>query len=155
MIEHTMCPCAFAQIKGGSRVPGLRGTVKFYRKCGGVLVEANICGLPEDSETGFFAMHIHEGKDCGGKAFADTGGHFNPGNQPHPRQAGDLPALLSCGGRAYMTVWTDRFGIKDILGRTVVIHSGADDFKTQPAGNSGEKIGCGEICSMDGWGGRK
>ena len=151
MLEHSMCPCAFAQIKGGSSVPGLRGTVKFYRKCGGVLVEVNVSGLPQN-DTDFFAFHIHEGTDCDGEGFADTKGHFNPGNQPHPRHAGDLPPLLSVGGRAYMAVWTGRFSVKDILGRTVVIHREADDFHTQPSGNSGEKIGCGVIVPMDGWG---
>lgn len=150
MLEHTMYPCAIANVKGGSSVPGLRGTVKFYRKCGGVLVEANLGGLPQNSETGFFAMHIHEGVDCGGEAFANTKGHYAPGNQPHPRHAGDLPPLLGCGGKAYLAVWTDRFSVKDIIGRTVVIHRNTDDFHTQPSGNAGEKIGCGEICAMSG-----
>ena len=87
----------------------------------------------------------HEGDSCRGEGFPDTGGHYNPHNTPHPMHAGDLPPLLSCGGRAWMSVLTNRFQIQDILGRTVVIHSGPDDFRTQPAGNSGEKIGCGRI----------
>lgn len=151
MLEHTMCPCAVARIKGGSTVPKLQGTVKFYRKCGGVLVEANLCGLPRDSKTGFFAMHIHDGADCGGEKFADAGSHFNPEKREHPMHQGDLPPLLGCGGKAYMMAWTDRFCVKDIIGRTVVIHGEPDDFHSQPAGNAGEKIGCGEICPMDGW----
>lgn len=44
-----------------------------------------------------------------------------------------------------MYVLTDRFRVRDIIGRTVVIHSGPDDFHTQPAGNAGEKIACGVI----------
>jgi Cu-Zn family superoxide dismutase len=40
---------------------------------------------------------------------------------------------------------TNRFSIQDIIGRTVVIHSGPDDFRSQPAGNAGKKIGCGVI----------
>ncbi len=44
-----------------------------------------------------------------------------------------------------MTVMTDRFHIKEIIGKTVVIHSMPDDFTTQPAGNAGTKIGCGVI----------
>ena len=53
--------------------------------------------------------------------------------------------LLLCGGGAYLAVLTDRFSVADVLGRTVVIHSGADDFHTQPAGNAGTKIACGVI----------
>ena len=122
----------------------LRGTVKFYPVPCGTLVVAEITGLPKN-ESGFFAFHIHEGKCCTGKDFADTGGHFNPCDREHPRHAGDLPPLLSRNGRAFLAVETDRFTPREILGRTVVIHEEPDDFHTQPAGNSGRKIACGEI----------
>ena len=59
--------------------------------------------------------------------------------------AGDLPPLMMQQGRAHMTVRTDRFRVQDILGRTVVIHSDPDDFRTQPSGMSGTKIACGVI----------
>jgi len=52
---------------------------------------------------------------------------------------------LSCDGNAYMQVLTNRFSVREILGKTVVIHSHPDDFHTQPAGNAGEKIACGVI----------
>lgn len=135
---------ATAYIKGNS---GIYGEVNFYQKDGAVLVEAHITGLPADNATGFFAFHIHEGKSCGGTAFSDTGGHYNPGNQLHPLHAGDLPPLISCGGESYMAVLTDRFSVSEIIGKTVVVHSGPDDFHSQPAGNSGEKIACGVIFS--------
>lgn len=137
-------PQAVACLAGGETAPRLRGTVKFYALGCSVLVVAQIQGLPEN-DTGFFAFHIHEGGACAGKDFADTGGHFNPGGQAHPRHAGDLPPLLSRGGKAFLAVETDRFRIADVLGRTVVIHGDADDFHTQPAGNSGQKIACGVI----------
>ena len=82
---------------------------------------------------------------CGGAGFPGTGGHFNPAGAPHPAHAGDLPPLLSCGGRAYLAVLTDRFTVADIIGRTVVIHGGSDDFRSQPAGDAGTKIACGVI----------
>lgn len=123
----------------------LRGTVKFYPVPCGVLVVAEINGLPE-SDTGFFAMHIHEGDNCGGVDFANSGAHFNPNGEEHPRHAGDLPPLLSRHGRAFLAVETDRFEIRDILGHTAVIHIAPDDFHSQPAGNSGRKIACGKIC---------
>lgn len=122
----------------------LRGSVKFTRHRRGTLVEAEITGLPE-SESGFFAMHIHEGGSCCDMGFPDTGGHYNPGGAAHPAHAGDLPPLLSCGGYGYTAVLTDRFRVADIVGKTVVIHSGPDDFRSQPAGDAGRKIGCGLI----------
>lgn len=135
---------AIAHISGGSGHPELRGTVRFLPRCGGTLIVADIHGLP-DSETGFFAFHIHQGGDCCGSGFPNTAGHFDPGGEPHPRHAGDLPPLLSDNGRAYSQVLTGRFSVSDVIGRTVVIHGGPDDFKTQPSGNAGEKIACGAI----------
>ena len=136
---------AAAHISGSGEAPKLSGTVKFYLVDGGVLVVADISGLPQDGGSGFFALHIHEGADCSGPGFADTGGHFNPTGQPHPNHAGDLPPLLSFRGRAFLAVLTGRFRVSDVIGQTVVIHSGPDDFKTQLSGNSGVKIACGVI----------
>ncbi len=140
------CPDAVAQIHGGIEAPRLSGCVEFYRENGCVLIEARISGLPKESETGFFGFHIHQGESCSGTDFSETGGHYNPDNQPHPKHPGDLPPLLACQGNAYLSVKTDRFRVKDIIGRTVVIHSAPDDFHSQPAGNAGKKIACGVVC---------
>lgn len=139
-------PDAVAWIRGGEKAPCLKGSVRFYQLPDSVLAEAELTGLPCEPPSGFFALHIHEKDDCSGQGFPNTGGHYDPQKQPHPFHAGDLPPLLSCGGRAYLAVKTGRFCVKDIIGRTVVIHGGADDFHSQPAGNAGEKIGCGLIC---------
>lgn len=141
-------PWAAAYVRGGGAAPKLRGCVSFYPRWGGTLVVADICGLPEASETGFFALHIHEGDSCAGADFEGTGRHWNPTGAAHPNHAGDLPPLLSCRGRAYMAVLTGRFRPEEAVGRTVVIHSGADDFHTQPAGNPGRMIACGVIQRM-------
>lgn len=138
-------PDAIAYIKGGKEAPYLYGEVKFYQKCGSVLVVANVYGLPKEYNSGFFAMHIHEGRCCSGEDFSDTGGHYNPADVPHPNHAGDLPPLMLCHDGAYLAVSTDRFCVQDVIGRTVIIHSGSDDFHSQPAGNAGTKIACGEI----------
>lgn len=123
----------------------LRGTMKFYPVWDGTLVVASVQGLPV-TESGIFAMHIHEGGNCGGEDFSDAGAHYNPANTPHPEHSGDLPPLLRCcSGRAFFAVVTGRFRIPDVIGKTVIIHSGPDDFHTQPAGNSGGRIGCGMI----------
>lgn len=136
---------AVAHIRGSDKAPKLHGTVHFHQHGPSVLVAADISGLPSENQSGFFAFHIHEGSSCEGAGFPDTGGHFNPEGKPHPQHAGDMPPLLSCGGKAYLALLTDRFSVEDIIGRTVVIHSSYDDFHTQPAGNPGEKIGCGVI----------
>lgn len=134
---------AFACIAGGEEVPCLSGIVKFYETKCGVLVTADIFGLPgKNSVHGF---HIHEGESCGGEDFSETKNHYNPTNQPHPYHAGDLPPLFSCSGRAHMAVLTGRFHVADVIGRTVVIHAQPDDMHTQPSGNSGMKIACGVI----------
>lgn len=138
---------AIAHMSGGPLAPWLSGTVKFYPAKSGVLVVADIFGLPQDNPSGFFAFHIHEGTDCSGDGFADTGGHYNPAAVPHPRHAGDLPPLLRVRDRAFQAVWTDRFQVQEVIGHTAVIHSGPDDFVSQPAGNSGTKIACGVIHS--------
>ena len=44
-----------------------------------------------------------------------------------------------------MSVLINKFTVNEIIGRTVIIHSQPDDFTTQPSGNSGKKIACGEI----------
>ena len=122
----------------------MHGTVRFIPHKNGTLVVEEISGLPA-ADTSFFALHIHEGGNCSRPDFPNTGSHYNPGNQDHPLHAGDLPPLLSSDGSAYLTVMTDRFRIKDDIGRTAVIHNGPNDFRTQPAGNAGNKIACGVI----------
>ena len=138
-------PQAVAHIVGDRQHLRLRGRIAFYRTpLGGILIEADMAGLPLDSATGFFAVHIHENGDCT-PPFDRTGSHYNPRNTPHPRHAGDLPPLLSNKGSAWMAVYDERLRIEELIGRSVVIHAGRDDFTTQPAGDSGEKIGCGTI----------
>ena len=146
-MNKPFCPIATARIYGGKTVPNLHGRVNFYELQHSVLVEINVQGLPE-SKTGFFGFHIHEGKSCSGTDFSDTGSHYNPEGKPHPSHAGDFPPLLLCNGCAYQSFATDRIKIKDIIGRTVVIHSNPDDFTTQPTGNAGIKIACGVIVKI-------
>ena len=138
-------PDAVAYVRGGDEAPDLLGEVQFYQRRKGVLVVANVSGLPQNGGTGFFALHIHEGDNCSGEGFPGTGGHYNPTKMPHPSHAGDLPPLMACNRSAYLAVVTNRFRVEDIIGRTVVIHEGPDDFHSQPSGNAGSKIACGVI----------
>ena len=136
---------AVAQILGSFEAPQLSGCIRFYQEKGQVLIVAHICGLPQNSETGFFGFHIHEGESCSGVSFSETRSHYSPTSMPHPKHAGDMPPLMLCGNVAHLSFLTDRFKGKDILGRTVVIHNMPDDFTSQPSGNSGQKIACGTI----------
>ena len=58
---------------------------------------------------------------------------------------GDLPPLIENNGYSYMSVLINKFKIKDIIGKVLIIHDMPDDFSTQPSGNSGTKIACGKI----------
>jgi len=141
---------AIAYIKGSREYPTLHGTVTFKQTRKGVLVTAEIYGLPDNNEynTGVFAFHIHNGMSCTGtkeNQFDDAGVHYNPKDAPHTYHAGDLPPLFSNNGYAYMSVLTNRFNLKEIIGRVIIIHRNIDDFSTQPAGNAGAKIACGKI----------
>lgn len=148
-------PQAFAPITGGKSCPGIRGTVRFYQAKGGIVVLAEVSGLPkaDGSHPRIFGFHIHEGTDCGGSQkdpFANTKAHYNPNSGGHPFHAGDLPPLFGNDGLALSAFLTDRFSVDEIIGRTVVIHDMPDDFTTQPSGNSGTKIACGIIRRMAG-----
>lgn len=138
-------PSAVACVSGGRANPTLKGIVRFSQNCGGVLVTAEVTGLPQD---GFYAFHIHEGESCGGEDFSDSGSHYNPAGTVHPHHAGDLPPLLSYKGNAKMSVLTGRFRVDEIIGKTVIIHANPDDFTTQPSGNSGKKLACGIVCRI-------
>jgi len=142
---------AKADISGGSTYPNIKGQVYFKETKDGVIVTAQIYGLPiskNNCSGKFFGFHIHEGNSCSGNSedeFANVKTHYNPTNCPHPLHVGDLPPLLENNGYAYMSVLTNKFKISDIIGKTVIIHDMPDDFTTQPSGNSGKKIACGVI----------
>ena len=84
----------------------------------------------------------------GNDPFSEAGGHYNPTNQPHGNHVGDFPVLFSNNGKALMSFFTDKFQVGDIVGKAVVIHLNPDDYRTQPAGDSGPRIGCGVIYAL-------
>lgn len=151
LVEMKSNPIATAQIRGRAGYESIRGKLNIYETYGGSIVVAEVYGIPKDVEdecSGFHGFHIHEGAHCTGNAsdpFADTGGHYNPKKEPHPCHAGDLPPLLSNDGIAWTAVYTNRFHPEEVIGKTIIIHDKPDDFHTQPSGNSGSKIACGEI----------
>ena len=144
-------PDAAAPIRGSEQYPWITGEMLLYDVGYGTLVVTAIQGYPVRSGTctgEVLGLHIHEGGACSGTAqepFADAGGHYNRDNCPHPEHAGDLPPLFVGNGRAWGAVLPPRFRVEEVIGRTVIIHSQADDFRTQPAGDSGSRIACGVI----------
>jgi len=144
-------PQAAASIAGSENYPGLSGTVRFYQTRAGVIVLAEICGLPYSDlpcHEQVFGFHIHEGSGCGGNMddpFADAMSHYDTYGCEHPHHAGDLPPLFGNNGVALSLFLTRRFSVDEVVGKTVIIHDKPDDFTTQPSGSSGTKIACGVI----------
>ena len=144
-------PHAVARIRGSKNYPQIQAVVEFFQTKDGVLLSVEASGLPKDKnvcEKPIFAIHIHSGGSCTGNEtdpFADAMVHYNPDDCKHPHHAGDLAPLFGVNGSAFSLFLTDRFSVKEVIGKTVIIHSKPDDFTTQPAGNSGEKIACGVI----------
>lgn len=144
-------PQAFSRINGSAEFRDINGIVQFYQTSTGVLVATKVSGLPKNKDfckQPIFAFHIHSGSSCTGNEtdyFKNVLTHYNPNNCPHPYHKGDMPPLFGVNGLAFSVFLTDRFSINEIIGKTIVIHENPDDFTTQPAGNSGKKIACGEI----------
>jgi len=129
----------------------VRGTVTFTEVADGIRIVADVEGL----DPGKHGFHIHEFGDCSAPDAASAGGHFNPDGMPHgapddmERHVGDLGNLVADEeGKAHYER-TDSFisfgGDHSIIGSAVVIHSGEDDFTSQPSGAAGPRVACGVI----------
>ena len=129
-----------------------RGSVTFTPNDDKVRVVANVSGL----SPGGHGFHVHEKGDCSAPDATSAGGHFNPTNKPHGNPAGgehhggDMPMLeADASGNAKLDVTLDTVtlgtGPNGLVGRSVVVHKDADDYRSQPAGNSGARIACGPI----------
>jgi Cu-Zn family superoxide dismutase len=131
------------------------GTASFTSTGTGVRVVVQAQGLP----AGVHGLHVHEVGRCDPPAFTSAGGHFNPTGRQHGLSnpagphAGDLPNLTvaSSGVASYvatsqaLALASGPSSVFDADGAALVIHAGPDDDRTDPAGNSGERIACGVI----------
>lgn len=131
------------------------GVVSFQQMGGKMFVRADVAGLAP----GPHGFHIHEKGDCSAADGSSAGGHFNPTAKGHgyplhaAHHAGDLPQLAAnAKGEAWVEVTLDSLSIgdgaaADIVGKAVIVHANADDYMSQPAGNSGPRVACGVIAS--------
>jgi Cu-Zn family superoxide dismutase len=130
------------------------GTLQLLQIGDKVSVRGQIAGLRANGEHGF---HTHEKGDCSSGDGLGTGGHFNPASKSHgmhghgEMHAGDMPSLkANANGVAVVNFETSNIsllegGSTNAIGRGMIIHRDADDYKTQPTGNSGPRISCGVI----------
>jgi len=129
------------------------GTVTFTQQGNAVLVAGEVRGLAPSKEHGF---HIHDKGDCSSGDGLSAGGHFNPTGKPHgahdqnEHHTGDLASLKAdANGVARFsytsTAMTVGEGVTNIIGRGLIVHRDADDFKTQPTGNAGPRLACAVI----------
>lgn len=132
-----------------------KGNVTFSVVDGRVHVKGQISGLTPNTEHGF---HIHETGDCSAPDGASAGGHFNPSTEDHgsvaatPHHGGDMPNIKSdAQGNAVVdanvstNVNIGKGDGFDIIGRGLIVHADADDYKTQPTGNAGARLACAVI----------
>ncbi len=146
-------PQATAQLKNarGEAV----GTASFWEDASGVRILAQVRGI----SPGTHGIHLHAVGKCDPPEFTTAGGHFNPGNRKHGLRnpegphGGDLPNLqVAADGQGRLeyltklvTLAAGPTSLFDADGAALVVHAGADDEVSDPAGNSGGRIACGVL----------
>ena len=145
---------ATATLTGTKADTTLNGTAMFEKDGSDVKMHLELTVPSKANQS--VAVHFHAMSDCGdmGKM---AGGHWNPTKEQHGKwgsgsfHSGDIGNITLDGtGKGMIDVRTNRWTLggdstTNIIGKTIIVHSGVDDYNTQPSGNSGERIGCGVI----------
>jgi Cu-Zn family superoxide dismutase len=164
LIPLLVAGCAYPEPQGGAPMALVNalgapiGTVRAWQTAGGVTFRIDASGLPH----GVHGIHVHAVGRCDPPDFASAGAHWNPLDKKHGTRnpagphAGDLPNVeVSANGvlatavtlpNASLTAPPGAPGaLLDADGAALVIHAQADDYATDPSGNSGARIACAVI----------
>jgi Cu-Zn family superoxide dismutase len=149
-----LAACTTVEPSGGAPMPLVNsagqsiGTVRAWQTAGGVSFHISATGLPH----GIHGIHVHAVGRCDPPDFASAGGHWNPAGKKHGLNnsagphAGDLPNVnVAANGVLSATVTLPGASMATLLdadGAALVLHAGADDYMTDPSGNSGARIAC-------------
>ena len=145
---------AIAHIKGLNSNP-INGVAKFVEENGLVTLVLKL----RDTDSESLAIHIHEYGNCDSVDGKSAGGHWNPTNEDHgkwgvpPFHSGDIGNINIDENNTANFELKDLFkrwsisnpGKSNIIGRAIIVHSGVDDYISQPSGAAGSRIGCGVI----------
>jgi superoxide dismutase, Cu-Zn family len=149
--------CATTEPSGGAPMPLINaagqtiGSVRAWQTAGGVSFHVAATGLPH----GLHGIHVHSVGRCDPPDFASAGPHWNPAGKKHGLDnpagphAGDLPNVeVAANGVLAATVTLAGASMASLLdsdGAALVLHAAADDYRTDPSGNSGARIACAVI----------
>lgn len=145
---------AEAMLSGTKPDTVVTGSLKFDQDGNKVKMTLDITVISKANQS--VAVHFHDHGDCGDMGKGAMG-HWNPTSANHGKwgsasfHSGDIGNIsLDANGHGSMELETDLWSLggdakTNILNRSIIIHSGVDDYTTQPTGNAGERIGCGVI----------
>lgn len=126
----------------------VRGRILFVQRDDETTIRGRVINLTP----GAHGFHIHEFGDVTDRSGASAGGHFNPEGHEHGgpeskmHHAGDLGNIeANAEGVAMVEITVKGLNVDSILGRSIVVHGGADDLKSQPSGAAGPRVAFGVI----------